>query len=135
MYATMFNQPFIYGFVQCDEAIEGEVAHSGTHGPCPHSIKVCALKSDNDKAIYSILLKKAGPRPNSNRSKSKTGNTCKKDICIILKEKGELRETILTDILVEIGHCRNNIHHVLRQLRNSGILIFTGEHIDRRIHV
>jgi hypothetical protein len=33
-------QPFLHGYVQCDEAIEGELPHSGRHGPCPHSIKI-----------------------------------------------------------------------------------------------
>lgn len=26
----------------------GEIAHSCTHGPCPHQIKVCIGKKDND---------------------------------------------------------------------------------------
>lgn len=37
-------QSFIYGYVNCQGMLEGEVSHSGIHGSCPHSIKVCALK-------------------------------------------------------------------------------------------
>lgn len=55
-------QPFIHGYVSCDGAIEGEVAHSGCHGPCPHYIKVCITKKDN-KNIFPKLLEKAGPKP------------------------------------------------------------------------
>jgi hypothetical protein len=41
-------QPFIHGYVSCAD-IEGDIAHSGTHGPCPHRIKVCVVKKDNNK--------------------------------------------------------------------------------------
>ena len=61
------NQPYIFGYVSCQDAVEGEVAHSGeygieNHGPCPHRIKVCALKKDN-KDVYKTLLEIVGPKP------------------------------------------------------------------------
>ena len=49
-------QPFIHGYVMCNEMIEGELAHSGTHGPCPHRIKVCVVKKVNDPDVYNYLL-------------------------------------------------------------------------------
>ena len=66
---SMFNMPFIYGYVSCLGSVDGsEVAHSGrfgleNHGPCPHRIKVCALKMDNSKEVYGALLKIVGPKP------------------------------------------------------------------------
>ena len=56
-------QPFIHGYVQCDLAVEGEVAHSGVHGSCPHSILVCVVKKDNKPAIFKLLVAQAGPKP------------------------------------------------------------------------
>jgi hypothetical protein len=40
-------RPFIHAYVRCDGMIEGELAHSGSHGPCPHMIKVCVTKKMN----------------------------------------------------------------------------------------
>jgi hypothetical protein len=56
-------QYFLHGYVRCDEAVEGEVAHSGMHGDCPHRIKACIVKKDNDKQVYQRLAEKAGPKP------------------------------------------------------------------------
>lgn len=57
-------QPFIHGYVQCDAMLSGELAHSGTHGSCPHRIKVCLTKIDN-KPVWDQVLSLAGPRPRS----------------------------------------------------------------------
>ena len=56
-------QPFLHAYVQCDGAIEGEVAHTGSHGPCPHSIKVAIVKKDNPAALIAQLYSTAGPKP------------------------------------------------------------------------
>lgn len=56
-------QPFMHGQVWCDGMLEGEVAHTGSHGPCPHRITVCVVKRDNAPAVYAMLLKRAGPKP------------------------------------------------------------------------
>jgi hypothetical protein len=42
--------------------IDGELAHSGAHGPCPHWIKVCLTKVDN-KNIWREVIMRAGPPP------------------------------------------------------------------------
>ena len=55
-------QPFVHGYVLCTDII-GEIAHSGMHGPCPHSIKVCIVKKDNNPKIWQEILKKVGPKP------------------------------------------------------------------------
>ena len=56
-------QPFVFGYVSCDGALEGEVAHSGSHGPCPHRIKVCVVAKDNSKAIFDSIRRQAGKKP------------------------------------------------------------------------
>ena len=45
-------KPFLHAYVMCNEMISGELDHSGTHGPCPHQIKVCITKMDNTKDIF-----------------------------------------------------------------------------------
>lgn len=54
---------FLHGYVPCDGMLEGELAHSGTHGPCPHDIKVCITKSDNDQGLFSKIAEIAGTQP------------------------------------------------------------------------
>jgi hypothetical protein len=55
-------RPMMYGYICCDDLVEGEVAHSCAHGPGPHRIKVVVVKKDNDpkliKALIEIALKR-----------------------------------------------------------------------------
>jgi hypothetical protein len=53
--------PFIHGYVNCEKV--PNVAHSGIHGTCPHRIKVCIVKKDQEPSIYRALLEIAGPKP------------------------------------------------------------------------
>lgn len=55
-------QPFIHAYVSCDQ-IDGEIAHSCIHGPCPHNIKVCIVKKDNSIQTLEKILEMAGPKP------------------------------------------------------------------------
>jgi hypothetical protein len=55
-------QPFVHAYVQCDDKIDGELAHSAAHGPCPHRIKVCLTKVDNQD-VWNEVLRRAGPKP------------------------------------------------------------------------
>jgi hypothetical protein len=43
--------------------LAGDLAHSGAHGPCPHSIKICITQVDNSRAIYKQLAAAAGAKP------------------------------------------------------------------------
>lgn len=54
------------GYVLCTEAIEGETAHSCSHGPAPHRIKVFLPKSLNAEN-WSDILAFAPPKPPSGR--------------------------------------------------------------------
>lgn len=49
------NRTYLFGYVQCDAMIAGELAHSCSHGPPPHRIKVCITKTGNDKQTYARL--------------------------------------------------------------------------------
>lgn len=60
---AMAPQPFIHAYVWCDQMVSGELAHSGQHGPCPHKIKVCIVKKDNEPEIYNQLFQIVGPKP------------------------------------------------------------------------
>ena len=58
-----FNDYYICGYVYCNEAMSGEVAHSCLHGTFPHEIKVCVIKKYTDKESYKILLEIVGEKP------------------------------------------------------------------------
>jgi hypothetical protein len=73
-------QYFLHGYVYCNEMIDGEIAHSCTHGPGPHEIKVCVLKKDNLK-IYDKLIKGLESKPTVSRwqkcrAVKKNGDSC-----------------------------------------------------------
>ena len=53
----------IYGYVYCDQIIEGELAHSCSHGPAPHRIKVVVVAKDNPPALVKRLKAQCGPKP------------------------------------------------------------------------
>lgn len=53
-------QPMLTAQVSCEDAIEGELSHTGSHGPHPHEIKVHIVKKDNDPAIYARLAQGTG---------------------------------------------------------------------------
>ncbi|MEU4801058.1 hypothetical protein [Actinosynnema sp. NPDC023587] len=41
------NRPYVHAYVSCLSALGGTVAHSCTHGPAPHRIKICLTAIDN----------------------------------------------------------------------------------------
>jgi len=43
----------LFGYVMCDGAVSGAVAHSCRHGPAPHRIKVCIPKTCNKRRLES----------------------------------------------------------------------------------
>jgi len=63
----------LFGYVMCDAAISGEVAHSCRHGPGPHRIKVCVPKVCNKedwKAIEKAMKAKTGSTFSADRKPS-----------------------------------------------------------------
>ena len=61
----------LFAYVICTQMIDGEIGHSGIHGPCPHVIKVAITRKDNLDS-YDFLANLAGPKPaNTNRKQLK----------------------------------------------------------------
>jgi len=54
---------FPYGFVSCDDIVDGEVGHSCRRGSGPHSIKVCVIKKYTHISVYNKLIYPLGQRP------------------------------------------------------------------------
>ena len=72
----------LFAIVSCTQMIEGEVGHSGIHGPCPHDIKVAITRKDNP-ASYDFLASLAGQKPaNTNRKQLKKAD--KADIIYLM---------------------------------------------------
>ena len=55
----------IFGYMFCDQIESGELAHSCSHGPPPHQIKVCLIKKYNQEHWKKILID-VGPKPLKN---------------------------------------------------------------------
>jgi hypothetical protein len=64
------TQWHVYGYVWCNENIDGRVAHSCRHGPPPHRIKVCLTKKFNEK-IWPKIVEIVGPKPPPRRSRKR----------------------------------------------------------------
>jgi hypothetical protein len=60
----------VYGYVWCNEKIDGRVAHSCQHGPPPHHIKVCVTSKFNEK-IWRRIVEIVGPKPLPRRSRKR----------------------------------------------------------------
>ena len=57
-------RPMIYAYMQCTDVQEGELSHSASHGPCPHTIKVVVVARDNSPAVMRALRLLVAPKPN-----------------------------------------------------------------------
>ena len=60
------SQLHVYGYVWCNEKIDGRIAHSCQHGPPPHRIKVCVTRKFNED-IWDKIIAIAGPKPPTRR--------------------------------------------------------------------
>ena len=60
------SQLHVYGYVWCDQKVDGTLAHSCRHGPPPHWIKVCVTRKYNEK-IWDRIIAIAGPKPPTRR--------------------------------------------------------------------
>ena len=49
-------QLFVHGYVMCDAMIGGKLAHSCSHGPAPHRIKVCLTRKGNNPSGNMLWL-------------------------------------------------------------------------------
>ena len=112
---TSAPQDLLHGYVSCDGMLQGELAHSGTHGPHPHRIKVCILKVDNSPAVFRHFEQQTGPKPPS-------GPTCAQDALRIVGQLGEVVGPNLRKKLEALGHRRMNISVVLPRMEKRKLL-------------
>ena len=54
---------FTYGFVLCEDILDGEIGHSCFRGSKSHSIKVCIIKKYTKDSVYRKLVEPLGFRP------------------------------------------------------------------------
>lgn len=118
----------LYGYVDCQGMVGGELSHSGIHGPCPHEIKVCILKGDN-KDIYNELEEQAGPRPRKFPPQRK--HHCITDIKDILKNVDEpMSKNELLEKLIERGHTSTALSAAVK--KHKDIIEISRLNEDRR---
>lgn len=110
--------PLLFGYVWCHQKIEGEVAHSGSHGPCPHNIRVCILKIDNDPEIFKMLEEDA----RSEKPVRECETTCRKAALNIVEKEQPIRGPELRDKLSDLGYTAYRISQVLSYMRKKGYL-------------
>ena len=53
---ALANRAYINAHVQCDAALDVEIAHSGIHRFCAHIINVCIIKKINEPEVYRRIL-------------------------------------------------------------------------------
>lgn len=56
---TCSPHPMVYGYMYCNQILEGELAHSCAHGPGPHEIKVVVVGVDNPRKLMRELKAEA----------------------------------------------------------------------------
>lgn len=105
----------LYGYIYCDQILEGEIEHNGIHGPCPHYIKICIQKCDNDIEVYNFLAQKAGTKPMESWRGKHIAEKVRK---IVEKEPGILA-TDLAVILEEEGITAREVKNAIRYLKKS----------------
>jgi hypothetical protein len=62
-------QPFVHGYVMCNEKIGGELAHVCPLGGAPHRLKVCVTRTGNE-SIWKDVAAIVGPCPSRARRRS-----------------------------------------------------------------
>jgi hypothetical protein len=110
---------FLYGYVFCNEQIDGELGHSCLHGEGPHDIKVCVLKIDNPK-LFSQLVEIVGPKP-------KPSPSCRQDAIRIIKQKRQISRSMLVRLLKDLHHGDMTINVLLTKMEKRGIIISRRE--------
>lgn len=95
--------------------INGELAHSCSHGPAPHQIKVFITKNINNPLLYNRLAEKAGQKPAKRKIKCKTAA-----IKHVKKSQQGISEIELLDILEADDYNRESAFRTLRMLASYG---------------
>jgi hypothetical protein len=115
-------QYYLAGYVQCDAMLEGDLAHSGVHGSCPHSIKVFIIKKDNDPRVFEGLAEGAGEKPSLPPS-------CGDEALRLIAKSGTIEGPRLRKELEQLGYHPMRIGQVLPRLEREGLV--AAEHKGR----
>ncbi|MDY0257957.1 hypothetical protein [Gudongella oleilytica] len=103
----------LYACMTCTDVEEGEIAHSGIHGPCQHNIKVYIPKSPNSK-YYKCLSEDAGEKP-ENPNKKALGTT--ERVREIVSNNPGIIASEVADILEKDGIRRKTVQNSVRHLK------------------
>lgn len=106
----------LYGYIYCNEIIEGEIGHSGIHGPCPHNIKIHIQECDNDKVIYDELVARAGEKPIDNYWGLDIADNVRK---IVEKEPGITAVRVADILFQEAGIPIESVRKSIRYLKKT----------------
>ncbi len=107
----------LYGYIWCNQIIEGEIGHSGIHGPCPHNIKVLIQKCDNDNGIYNDLAAEA-----DKNSKKFSDNSERIGAADIIREIVREQQGILaTEVakILEKDFTKEDVQKTIRYLKKN----------------
>lgn len=126
------GQYYLYGYIYCDEIIEGEVSYSCVHGTAPHNIKVCIQKSGNDKDVYKYLSSDAGEKPIV-MQRQPGPVPCTKRILEELETKGEMRRSDLRESLMKSGYQGTTIRNALKTMIHDRRILVEGFGVNQRI--
>lgn len=103
----------IYAYMTCTDIEEGEISHSGIHGPCPHEIKVYIPRGSN-KEYYKYIAEEAGERPKSPYQEAL--GTTKRVREIIAKQPG-ITAVEVASILEKDGIRKKTVANSVRYLK------------------
>ena len=103
----------IYAYMTCTDIEDGEISHSGIHGPCPHNIKVY-IPSGANKEYYKYIAKEAGERPKSPYQEA-LGTTVK--VRKIVEKQPGITAVEVAEILAEEGIRKKTVANSVRYLK------------------
>ena len=118
----------LFAYMWCNKVIEGEISHSGIHGPCPHRIKVCILKIDNPKTFKDL-------EQLYNRDESKFRDFKKAKRYMVEKDGQEIIAALKNDVPHDAILKKGNIYLInprkIKELVNSESIITISERSKR----
>lgn len=105
----------LYAYMYCNEIEEGEIGHSGIHGPCPHYIKVYISKGSNEK-YFKYMSEEAGKKP-ENPNKNALGTTVR--VREIVSEQPGITAVEVASILEKEGIAKKTVQNSIRYLKRN----------------
>lgn len=120
--------PHLFALMWCNKIIEGEISHSGIHGPGPHQIEVCILKIDNPKTFKDL-------EQLYNRDESEFRDFKKAERYMVEKDGQEIIAALENDAPHDAIMKKGNIYLInprkIKELVNSESIITISERSKR----